>query len=109
MKREPESTYQYGAGQVISSPSTSLSGLLVALVVARLARADDDVDRGDRDPRWHAHRDVLLLTGETGELAAGFRIGDDDEAMALAEAAARSAADDADDPVDHLASIGSGR
>ena len=88
---------------MISAAVDELVGLRVALVVARLAHADDDVDGRDRDPGRQAHLDVLLLAREAGELAPGLRLGDDDEPVALAEAGARRAPHDADDPVDHLA------
>jgi hypothetical protein len=59
--------------------------LAVALVVALLAGADDDVYRRRRDPRLAG---VLVLPREPPELYARVRVGHDEQAVSLAEAAA---------------------
>src|SRR5262249_5715265 len=48
-------------------------------------------------------RHVLLLAGEPRELLPCRLLGDDDDAMALAEAPARRPRDDAHDSLDHVA------
>ena len=82
---------------------TELVRLAVPLVVALLARSDEDVHRRGRDPRLTARGDVLVLACEARELPARLGLGDDHEAVALAEPAARRAAHGRDDPLDRLA------
>ena len=81
-----------------------LVGLVVALVVVVLARADEDVHRGDAQPRLVAARDPLVfLVHDLGDPRTCRRIRHDDEALALREPAARCAADGGDDALDRLA------
>ena len=87
---------------------TELVRLAVSLVVALLARSDEDVHRRGGDPRLTARRDVLILACEA-RLPARLGLGDDHEAVALAEPAARCAAHGRDDPLDCLPGTGSGR
>src|SRR5262249_61826973 len=76
--------------------------LVVAVVVEALVGRDDDVKRGCRDEGRRAHLDVALLLEGLCYVAAHLGVGDDDERLALREAAARRAPDRPDDPLDRF-------
>src|SRR5581483_10417937 len=89
---------------LLATGRLQLVRLRVAVVVGVLAHGDDDVRRCARDPGLEAGGDdVVLLVRELGNPRPHGLVGDDHEAVALAEAAARRAPGAVDDPLEHVA------
>ena len=83
--------------------SSTLSGLLVAAVVDRLADARDELRGALADPRPQAEVVVVVLAARLRDAPCAARDRDDDQPLALAEPGRRRPLGEPRDPLDDLA------